>query len=176
LKPWVIAGLLSLLFPGLGQIYNRQTNKGLIARRIGESDCYPSPYLLNGRTFIQCGCKAARKNAFENSPVAKTVRNDGDYVTHDQVEAMTMADRIMVLHGGISQQIGALLDVYNHPNNTFVAPFIGSPPMNLGEAKVSENTLFLNYERAIRFSNSGLSLPEQVIVGVGPEHICSISR
>jgi sn-glycerol 3-phosphate transport system ATP-binding protein len=93
------------------------------------------------------------------------------YVTHDQVEAMTMADRIMVLHEGTSQQIGAPLDVYNHPNNTFVASFIGSPPMNLVEAKVSENTLFLNYERAIQFSNSGLSLPEQVIVGVRPEHI-----
>jgi sn-glycerol 3-phosphate transport system ATP-binding protein len=93
------------------------------------------------------------------------------YVTHDQVEAMTMADRMMVLHEGISQQIGAPLDVYNHPNNTFVASFIGSPPMNLVEAKVSENTLFLNYERAIQFSNSGLSLPEQVIVGVRPEHI-----
>jgi sn-glycerol 3-phosphate transport system ATP-binding protein len=93
------------------------------------------------------------------------------YVTHDQVEAMTMADRMMVLQEGISQQIGAPLDVYNHPNNTFVASFIGSPPMNLVEAKVSENTLFLNYERAIRFSNSSWLLPEQVIVGVRPEHI-----
>ncbi|WMT20500.1 TOBE domain-containing protein [Parageobacillus toebii] len=84
---------------------------------------------------------------------------------------MTMADRMMVLHEGISQQIGVPLDVYNHPNNTFVASFIGSPPMNLVEAKVSENTLFLNYERAIRFSNSSLLLPKQVIVGVRPEHI-----
>jgi ABC-type sugar transport system ATPase subunit len=53
------------------------------------------------------------------------------YVTHDQVEAMTLADRIIVLEGGRIQQIGAPLDLYYHPSNIFVATFIGSPSMNL---------------------------------------------
>ena len=53
------------------------------------------------------------------------------YVTHDQVEAMTMADRIVVLHDGIVEQIGTPLELYDRPNNLFVAGFIGSPAMNM---------------------------------------------
>ena len=49
------------------------------------------------------------------------------YVTHDQVEAMTMADKIVVLNGGRIEQVGAPLELYNHPVNRFVAGFIGSP-------------------------------------------------
>ncbi|TYC75742.1 sn-glycerol-3-phosphate ABC transporter ATP-binding protein UgpC [Stappia sp. BW2] len=59
------------------------------------------------------------------------------YVTHDQVEAMTLATRIVVLHGGNIEQFGAPLDLYERPANTFVAQFIGSPAMNLLDAKVA---------------------------------------
>ena len=59
------------------------------------------------------------------------------YVTHDQVEAMTLASRIVVLHGGDVEQFGAPLELYERPANTFVAQFIGSPAMNLIEAKVT---------------------------------------
>jgi multiple sugar transport system ATP-binding protein len=52
------------------------------------------------------------------------------YVTHDQIEAMTMADRIVVMHDGIVEQIGTPLELFDHPNNLFVAQFIGSPAMN----------------------------------------------
>ena len=52
------------------------------------------------------------------------------YVTHDQIEAMTMADRIVVMHDGIVEQIGAPLELYDRPDNLFVAGFIGSPAMN----------------------------------------------
>ena len=58
------------------------------------------------------------------------------YVTHDQVEAMTMADRIVVMHDGRIEQIGAPLDLYDHPDNLFVAQFIGSPAMNVMNGKV----------------------------------------
>ena len=58
------------------------------------------------------------------------------YVTHDQVEAMTLADKIVVLDGGIVQQVGSPLDLYNNPANLFVAGFIGSPKMNLISAEV----------------------------------------
>ncbi len=60
------------------------------------------------------------------------------YVTHDQVEAMTMGDRIVIMKDGIIQQVGAPLDVYDHPQNEFVAGFIGSPPMNFFKAKVAK--------------------------------------
>ncbi|HPV70115.1 MAG TPA: sugar ABC transporter ATP-binding protein, partial [Bacilli bacterium] len=53
------------------------------------------------------------------------------YVTHDQTEAMTMATRIVVMKAGYIQQVGTPLEIYNYPNNLFVASFIGSPPMNL---------------------------------------------
>jgi multiple sugar transport system ATP-binding protein len=53
------------------------------------------------------------------------------YVTHDQIEAMTMADRIVVMHDGIIEQIGTPLDLYDRPGNLFVAQFIGSPAMNV---------------------------------------------
>ena len=60
------------------------------------------------------------------------------YVTHDQVEAMTMADKIVVLQAGRVEQVGSPLELYHHPANLFVAGFIGSPRMNLMEAKVVE--------------------------------------
>ncbi len=59
------------------------------------------------------------------------------YVTHDQVEAMTLATRIVVLHGGIIEQVGAPLELYERPRNIFVARFIGSPAMNILKAKVT---------------------------------------
>ena len=60
------------------------------------------------------------------------------YVTHDQVEAMTMGDKIVVMRDGLIQQIGAPLELYNNPVNRFVAGFIGSPPMNILSAEVKE--------------------------------------
>ena len=60
------------------------------------------------------------------------------YVTHDQVEAMTLADRIVIMRDGNIEQIGTPLDVFERPVNTFVASFIGSPPMNLIDARVAE--------------------------------------
>ncbi len=58
------------------------------------------------------------------------------YVTHDQIEAMTMADRIVVMHDGIVEQIGTPLDLFDHPGNLFVAQFIGSPSMNVMQGKI----------------------------------------
>src|SRR5438477_6948019 len=61
------------------------------------------------------------------------------YVTHDQVEAMTMADRIVVMHDGVVEQAGSPLDLYDRPANIFVAGFIGSPAMNLIKGKLKSN-------------------------------------
>jgi multiple sugar transport system ATP-binding protein len=61
------------------------------------------------------------------------------YVTHDQIEAMTMADKIVVMHDGIVEQIGAPLDLYDRPNNQFVAGFIGSPAMNFVKGNIQQD-------------------------------------
>ncbi len=65
------------------------------------------------------------------------------FVTHDQVEAMTMADRIAVLNRGTILQMGVPFEIYNHPKNTFVASFVGSPAMNLFDASVEKNRLII---------------------------------
>ena len=89
------------------------------------------------------------------------------YVTHDQVEAMTMADKIVVLRAGIIEQAGAPLELYNNPRNLFVAGFIGSPKMNFLNASVENGTL--------QAAGSSLSLGRDVsgatMLGIRPEHI-----
>ena len=107
------------------------------------------------------------------------------YVTHDQVEAMTMADRIVVLRGGDVQQFDAPLDIYRKPSNVFVAGFIGSPSMNLFEGSVrrmSDDALvFVDVGEAVQLSvpmettrQLGLAGGEAVTMGVRPEdvHLC----
>ncbi|MFC1679894.1 ABC transporter ATP-binding protein [Elusimicrobiota bacterium] len=101
------------------------------------------------------------------------------YVTHDQAEAMTMADRIVVLHGGVVQQCGRPLEVYSKPVNVFVAAFIGSPPMNLMDARCGEEEDGLH----LRAGEIDLRLPsglaeklrnrkmEEFRLGVRPEDI-----
>ena len=97
------------------------------------------------------------------------------YVTHDQIEAMTMADKIVVMRDGRVEQIGAPLDLYDNPTNTFVAGFIGSPAMNFLHGRVSRED---GRQRFV--SNSGLTLPvpaldvedgRPVTYGIRPEHI-----
>ena len=66
------------------------------------------------------------------------------YVTHDQTEAMTMADRIVVMKDGYIQQVGTPYELYFNPVNVFVAGFIGEPPMNFIKGEVSDNSLLLN--------------------------------
>ena len=93
------------------------------------------------------------------------------YVTHDQVEAMTMADRIVVLRGGAIEQIGRPLDLYNHPVNKFVAGFIGAPQMNFlaGRLHCNELRLDCGMVRDIPVARPGNG--EAVTLGVRPEAI-----
>ena len=76
------------------------------------------------------------------------------YVTHDQTEAMTMADRIVVMKDGYIQQIGSPSEIYNHPANSFVATFIGSPSMNLLKASIENNTIIFNNAFKIKLNNT----------------------
>jgi multiple sugar transport system ATP-binding protein len=89
------------------------------------------------------------------------------YVTHDQVEAMTMGDRICIMHGGKVAQIGAPLEVYRNPADTFVASFLGSPPTNLIPARFNAEALHVG-EAVLRFSTPAVQNP---IFGIRPEDI-----
>ena len=93
------------------------------------------------------------------------------YVTHDQIEAMTLADRIVVLHDGVVQQIGGPLDLYDRPRNTFVATFIGSPSMNLIEGDLDRQ----DGEAVFRMRDgSCLPVGGTVDVGLGCKAVCGM--
>ena len=93
------------------------------------------------------------------------------YVTHDQVEAMTMADTIVVLSDGHIEQIGTPKQIYHHPNSTFVAEFIGSPPMNLLKATHTGNgTISLPGDNQITIDRKDLAEGE-LLLGIRPEDI-----
>ena len=109
------------------------------------------------------------------------------YVTHDQIEAMTMGDRVAVLSRGVLQQVDTPQNLYDHPRNLFVGAFIGSPQMNLLEATVTRN----GDGTTLRVGTSTLTVPESVLaarpslagydgrrvaVGIRPEHLSAAAE
>lgn len=107
------------------------------------------------------------------------------YVTHDQIEAMSMGDRIVVMKDGIVQQVNNPLTIYNQPANRFVAGFIGSPTMNFFEGTIVRNgrlqfegatkTMILPIDEKINRELASLASKE-VILGIRPEHIAARSQ
>jgi multiple sugar transport system ATP-binding protein len=94
------------------------------------------------------------------------------YVTHDQIEAMTMADRIVVLRDGHIEQVGTPLELYDRPANAFVASFIGSPSMNLFSGRVERQGVVLTDDGIALpvAQNTGLDVGQRVLYGVRPQH------
>jgi multiple sugar transport system ATP-binding protein len=92
------------------------------------------------------------------------------YVTHDQIEAMTMADKIVVMHGGHVEQMGAPLDLYDRPANLFVAGFIGSPAMNFLKGHVEGGMCQLNGVALPLPANSSGAEGASIVYGIRPEH------
>ena len=98
------------------------------------------------------------------------------YVTHDQIEAMTLADRIVAMHGGVVQQVGSPLELYDHPANLFVAGFIGSPAMNFLDVTYLEQD---GGPRLKLKDGTLIALPQPVklkdganaTLGIRPEHV-----
>ncbi|MAM11846.1 MAG: sugar ABC transporter ATP-binding protein [Rhizobiaceae bacterium] len=99
------------------------------------------------------------------------------YVTHDQIEAMTMADRIVVMRDGYVEQIGTPMSLYDRPENMFVASFIGSPSMNMVEGTVEQDEgdwLWLRSRNGDLWplpQNSVLSSGDAITIGIRPEHL-----
>jgi multiple sugar transport system ATP-binding protein len=117
--------------------------------------------------------------------VHQLVKTTTVYVTHDQVEAMTLADRVVVMNGGLIEQIATPQDLYHHPRTLFVAGFIGSPAMNFMRCRVEQNGV----GQRVRISDA-ISLPipasrssrfqslngKDLIFGLRPEHITEPRR
>jgi multiple sugar transport system ATP-binding protein len=93
------------------------------------------------------------------------------YVTHDQIEAMTMADKIVVMQGGRIEQVGAPLELYDRPANVFVAAFIGSPSMNLIEGRIAGGMVEVSGARLPLPSGISADEGREVIYGIRPEHL-----
>ena len=95
-----------------------------------------------------------------------TLKRTTIYVTHDQIEAMTLADRVVVMNHGVVQQLGTPTEIYDRPANTFVASFIGSPAMNLVEGEVTDGTF-----RAEGIAIPGLQARGLVTLGFRAEDV-----
>jgi sn-glycerol 3-phosphate transport system ATP-binding protein len=95
------------------------------------------------------------------------------YVTHDQVEAMTLADRLMVMNAGVAEQVGTPMGIYHRPASVFVAGFIGSPAMNFLPGRVSADgrSIELPGGEMLRASQAPGATTRQVTVGIRPEHL-----
>ncbi len=105
---------------------------------------------------------------FEIAKLHTTLKTTMIYVTHDQVEAMTLADRIVVLKDGLIMQVGTPAELYKRPNNLFVAQFIGSPKMNIMPCRVDESCFYLP---AARSGHYGGRSRDAVHLGVRAEHV-----
>jgi ABC-type sugar transport system ATPase subunit len=96
------------------------------------------------------------------------------YVTHDQIEALTLGDRIVIMDKGSIQQVGTPVEIYQKPQNTFIAGFIGTPPMNLIQVKKEDTYSFLAGETSVELP---VPLPNKndLILGIRPEHLTIVS-
>ena len=99
------------------------------------------------------------------------------YVTHDQIEAMTLADQIVVMQDGVIKQVGAPLDLYDRPANLFVAGFIGSPTMNFFEGSIADGVFMTDHGAALPLPDGLGPVPDEPLVyGIRPEHIALASE
>lgn len=133
-----------------------------------------SPICLMDEPLSNLDAKLRAKMRSEIRQIQRRLGITMIYVTHDQTEAMTMADRMMILHNGEIQQIGRPLDIYNQPANTFVASFIGAPPMNLAAVSTEGNKAVLNRSVALPLSQEAagfITAAEESMLGVRPENI-----
>ncbi|PDZ38614.1 glycerol-3-phosphate ABC transporter ATP-binding protein [Bacillus cereus] len=153
-----------------GQLSGGQRQRVALARAIVSQ----APICLMDEPLSNLDAKLRAQMRIEIREIQQRLGITMIYVTHDQIEAMTMGDRIMVLNKGSIQQVGTPLDIYNEPANEFVANFIGSPSMNINDGEVNKEKGVLHIgQLQIPLSIRQLKqLPEGTIrIGMRPEHI-----
>jgi multiple sugar transport system ATP-binding protein len=161
---------------GLGQLlerYPRQLSGGQRQRvAMGRAIVRDPQVFLFDEPLSNLDAKLRVQMRSEIKELHQRLKTTTVYVTHDQIEAMTMADKIVVMHDGIVEQMGAPLELYDRPNNLFVAGFIGSPAMNFIKGTMTAQGFK---------ADSGFVLPvakapsasegRPVVYGLRPEHI-----
>jgi multiple sugar transport system ATP-binding protein len=171
-----ILGLTEWLDRKPGQLSGGQRQRVAMGRAIVRE---PSVFLMD-EPLSNLDAKLRVQMRAEVQRIQRRINVATMYVTHDQVEAMTMGDRVAVMRAGVLQQCDHPQVLYDHPDNLFVAAFIGSPAMNLYEASISEGV------RAFRLGSQEIDLPasvltahpglaayagQKVVVGLRPEHL-----
>ncbi|WP_120495235.1 sn-glycerol-3-phosphate import ATP-binding protein UgpC [Kiloniella sp. EL199] len=129
----------------------------------------PSVFLFD-EPLSNLDAKLRVQMRLEIKKLQKRLKVTSLYVTHDQVEAMTMADRLIVMNKGIAEQIGTPMNLYEHPQTTFVAGFIGSPAMNFLSVKTKDNKIEIPVSGKILDIKTNIEQPE-AILGIRPEDI-----
>ena len=171
-----ILGLSDWLDRKPGQLSGGQRQRVAMGRAIVRE---PSVFLMD-EPLSNLDAKLRVQMRAEVQRIQRRINVATMYVTHDQVEAMTMGDRVAVMRAGVLQQVDHPQVLYGHPDNLFVAAFIGSPAMNLYEAAVTEGA------RSFRLGSQDIELPasvraarpglasyagQKVVVGLRPEHL-----
>lgn len=172
-----ILGLAGLLDRKPKQLSGGQRQRVAVGRAIVRE---PSVFLMD-EPLSNLDAKLRVSARAEISKLHKRLGTTFIYVTHDQVEAMTMGDRILVVKDGVLQQIDSPRTLYEEPRNTFVAGFIGSPSMNFFEATLvsEEGNMFIDtgdFRVAVPDSRKSIYnsyVGKQVVFGIRPEHIYS---
>ena len=136
-----LLGIESMLKRKPGQLSGGQTQRVALGRAIVRN---PKVFLFD-EPLSNLDAKLRVAMRAEIVKLHKTIGNTMIYVTHDQVEAMTMADRIAVMKAGVIQQIDSPLKIYNDPANVFVAGFIGSPAINMTTGKIARTNGALHF-------------------------------
>ncbi len=165
-----VMGLTKHLKRKPGQLSGGERQRVALARSI----CSQAPICLMDEPLSNLDAKLRGQMRTEIRRIHKQFGLTIIYVTHDQVEAMTMGDRIMVLNDGKIQQIGTPLDLYNTPSNRFVASFIGSPQMNLIKCTIKNNAFnFGDDNKIIINPQEQKDIPSEgeFEIGIRAEHI-----
>ncbi|PCI87622.1 MAG: sugar ABC transporter ATP-binding protein [Hyphomicrobiales bacterium] len=168
----VILGLTDLLERKPKQLSGGQRQRVAMGRAIVRD---PKVYLFD-EPLSNLDAKLRVAMRAEIKLMHQKIKTTSVYVTHDQVEAMTMANRIAVMNAGRIEQVGQPLEIYDNPKNVFVAGFIGTPSMNLLSATVD---LSRNTPRAVLTPDLSLPLPlnttlkdgQKITYGIRPEHL-----
>tara|TARA_B110000438_G_C15815034_1_gene651552 strand:+ start:2769 stop:3842 length:1074 start_codon:yes stop_codon:yes gene_type:complete len=154
-----------------GQLSGGESQRVALARTLVTK---PSTFLLD-EPLSSLDAKLRRELRAEVDRLHTQLKTTFVYVTHDQEEAMTLADRIVVMNGGKIEQQGTPMEIYSNPNSYFVADFFGSPSMNLLEGEVaskSSNHIFKNENIELRLPDKYAGkVSGKVTLGIRPEHV-----
>ena len=175
LKAAEILGLMDLLKRKPGELSGGQKQRVAMGRAIVRE---PKLFLFD-EPLSNLDAKLRHKMRGEMKKLHQKVQTTTIYVTHDQIEAMTLADRIVIMRNGLIEQIGNPYEVYHNPVNKFVAGFIGTPAMNFIECELRKSSegLYCDLKDDLRLHLKGFKLDQEmndgrkVVLGIRPEDL-----